>query len=387
MSESNRVNKLKEECLELFKLKSDFEEYENKAIEIAGKVRDFRLDHTIHPDQLRFLLVNPVKGKKLSDISYTEFHRSIEEYFRVKKTDFYFQISELSKFPNNYRLGYGVLLTFASLPKPIRIFAEELSKGKIAHEKRETERILKEIVKKIVIPSDPHIGYWLRIPTSAISYTKRSSQAFRFAEESLDILRIATPMTRIRLPQYAITLNADESKAFLDSPIEFNRCPYHPRKQKLIDRLSDICIKPSSPLERRIKDALHFYRIGDNYSPDHQKIFFYVAAIEHMIISGHMDLTFKFSQKGAILLAETRDERLDRFNKLKKLYQERSAIAHGEKTDYDFDMTTSAHHHVYDIITRMLELIESHGLQRVSPKEEKTGKSLDEYIDNILYSG
>lgn len=390
MSEASKIEELKKECLKLFKLRNDFERYENETIKIAEKVGDLKLDHTIDPTQLRFFLIQPIIGKKLLSISRKQFCNSIEDYFKIKKTDFYFQLSELRNFPNNYRLGYGVLLTFASLPKPVKTFARNLSEGKIVDNKPERQKILKMIVSKIVIPADPNIGHWLKISASAISYAIRLDQTFKFAEESLDILRIAIPTTRIHLPQYAIGLNADESKAFLaTASVKFNRCPYHPRKQKLIDRLSDICVKPSSQLEGRIKNALHFYRIGDNYSPDHQKLFFYVAAIEHMIISGKADLTYKFSEKGAILLANKLSRRLGQFEKLKELYKKRSAIAHGEKTDYDFSMTTSARHHVHNIIMRILYLIDTRGIQRVSPKnrKKKTGKSLDEYVEDIIYSG
>ena len=144
-------------------------------------------------------------------------------------------------------------------------------------------------------------------------------------------------------------------------------------------------------MEERIKNALHFYRIGDDHSPNYQKLFFYVAAIENMILGGNDRgvLRWKFSEKGAILLADNRKKRLDLAEELKKLYDERSNIAHGGKSDYNFVMTTSARRYVYNVIVRILNLIDTCGLQRVSPKnrKKKTGKSLDEYADNIIYSG
>lgn len=388
MREANKIELLKKGCLKLFKFKNDYKRYEKEAIKLAERVAKLKLNHTIDPTHLQFFLLVHVKNQ-LSSLSREQFDKLIEDFFKVTKTDYYFQLSELEAFPDNYRLGYGVLLTFGSLPQPVKAFAKSLAKGKIANEKPERERILKEIVKKIVIPPAPHIGYWLKITTSSVSYNIRFHNAFEFAEESLDILRIAKPAARVNLPQYAVGMNTNESNPFLaTAAVTFSRYPYAPGKQELIDRLNDICVKPSSELEEHIKNALHFYRIGDYHSPNHQKLFFYVAAIERLIISGKTDLTHKFSEKGAILLANNLKERLDLSKELKEHYNERSKIAHGGKTKYDFFMTTDSRRHVHNIIMKILHLIDTRGLQRVSPKKKKkTGRSLDEYLDNIIYSG
>jgi len=386
MSEASKLEKIKEECLKLFELRNDFKRYENETIKIAEKVDNLKLGNIIDPSQLRFFLIHPIKRKKLSDVSREQFHNSIEDYFKIKKTDYYFQLSELRNFPNNYQLGYGVLLNFASLPKPVKMYAKNLSEGKITDNKKEKQKILEMIISKIIIPADPNIGHWLKISTSAISYTIRTDNAFRCAEESLDILRIATPTARVRLPQYAI---ANEKKAFLTAiSIEFHKYFYHPRKQKLIDRLNNLCVKPSSKLEERIKNALHFCRIGDNHSPNYQRLFYYVAAIENMILGGNDRdvLRWKFSEKGAILLTNNRKERLDLAKELKKLYDERSNIAHGGKSDYHFFMTTSTRRYSCSIIMNILHLADTYGLQTVTQKN-KTGKSLDEYVNNIIYTG
>jgi hypothetical protein len=388
MRETNKIELLKKGCLQLFKFKNDYKKYEEEATKLAEKVSTLRLSHTIDPSHLLFFLLKLASKTQLSSLNREEFDKSIEDFFKVKKTDYYFQLSELEVFPDNYRLGYGVLLTFVSLPQSVKVFAENIAKGKIVNEKPERERLLTKIINKIVIPPDPHIGHWLKITTSSISYTIRFHNAFEFADESIDILRIATPTARVRLPQYAIGMNINENKAFLaTAAVTFSRYPYPPRKQKLIDRLNGICVKPSSDLEERIKNALHFYRIGDYHSPNHQKLFFYVAAIEHLIISGKTDLTHKFSEKGAILLANKVKERLDLAEELKDLYKKRSKIAHGGKTKYDFFMTTDCRRHAHHVILKLLHLIDTYNLKKVSPKKKKTGDSLDEHLEKIIYSG
>ena len=388
MSETDRIKRLKSECLKLFQFRSDHNRYKKEADKITKRVVNLRLNHMIDPTHLKFSLLIRI-GNKLSSLNREQFDKLIEDFFQVKKTDYYFQISELEKFPDNYQLGHGVLLTFDSLPQPVKAFAEKLSEGKIITVEPERERMLEEIFKKILVPSDPRVGHWLKISTHSISEVIRSHNASEFAEESLDILRIATPTSRVHLPQWAIGMNKGESKAFPKVTASFSRLPYAPRKDKLITRLNDVCVKPSSDLEERIKDALHFFRIGDNHSPNHQRLFYYVAAIEHLIISGITELTHKFRERGAILLADKVNRRLDRSDRLKELYEARSKIAHGEKSEYDFFLTVDARSYARNCILKILYLIDTCGLKRVSPKDKKkkTGNTLEEYLDNIIYSG
>ena len=92
--------------------------------------------------------------------------------------------------------------------------------------------------------------------------------------------------------------------------IEFSKYSYDVKDQALIDALSAICVKPSSDLEKRIKNAIQLYRIADNNSPNHHKLLFYIAAIENLILGAdNRDvLRWKFSEKGAILLSDKLQE-------------------------------------------------------------------------------
>lgn len=386
VNETDRIEKIKEACRKLFSLKDDFKKYEEEAIKIADKVHKSSLDHTIDPGQLRWFLINPVKQKKLSEIDRVEFNESIDEYLRVKKTDYYFQLAELRNFPDNYQLGHVLLLKFNSLPQPVKDLAKDLSRGKAARITSQT-RIWEEIFPKLLIPIDPKLGHWLKTSVSAVSSSISTDRGFESAENSLDILRIAISTARFHLPQYAIGLDSQTNKAFhVAKGIEFNKYTYNPKHQKLIDRLSSIYVKTPSELERRIQDAIHFLRIADNNSPDYQRLFFYVAAIERMILTSKPPLTHKFAERGAILLRHRRKKRLKMFRDLKKLYGKRSSIAHGRSPKYDFYMTTDARRYVRCIIKRLLYLIDTYQLKTVSKKEKKLDKSLTKYIRNIIYS-
>jgi hypothetical protein len=390
MNESKRVQELKQDSLNLFNMRDNFQEYESKAIEIANKVHDFKLEHIIDPGQLRFFLVNPVGGKKLSDIGSGEFRKSVEEYFKLKNIEYYFQLVQLGNFPSRYKLGHGTLLTFDLLPQLVKTCATNISKGKVSSIAPSIQKVWRQIIPLLAIPVNPRMGHWLRISVSAISSSTSLERAFEYAEESLDILRMAISTARFRLPQHAVAHNQKENKAFpVAKQVELSKYNYNPRHHNLIDRLNTVYIKGSSELESRIKNAIHFYRIGDNNSPDYQKLFFYVAAIENLILgSNDRDvLRWKFSEKGAILLSDNLKQRLDLSTELKRLYDARSSIAHGRMSDYDFLLATSSRSYLRRAIIRIMDLVDRHQLKTVTQNEKRPGQSLDEYLNNIIYTG
>jgi len=388
LTKDKKLESLRQECIKLFESKEDIQGYRSRVQELEDQITRLGLNSILEPTEFEFVLSIEI-GNKLPRLSRKEFVQKINDYLRIKRNTYFFQLTELEGFPETYGLGHGSLLSSKALPEPVRVFAEHLARGEIMESDPHMKRLLEEGISKIIIPSDPHVGHWLRIITSAVSSVILLHRAFELAEESIDILRIATPTTRILLPKYAIGLDTDKDKAFLAGTVEFARCPYHLRKQPLIDRLNEICANPSSDLEKRIKNALHFMRIGDIFSPDYQRIFYYVAAIENLVLgSNDRDvLRWKFSEKGSILLTHDVKRRIALSRRLRKLYDARSKIAHGEETEYDFHLTTESRNHLANLITKILFLIDSEGIGTVSPKARKRGSSLDEYLDNIIYMG
>lgn len=388
--EFTRVEKLKEDALRLFELKDDAKEYEKNARDIADKVHDLKLEHIIDSGELLFFLKNPVKEKKLSTMDEDEFQKAVDHYLKIKVVDFYFQISELSNFPTPYTLGFGLLLPFNQLPNQVQNCAQNLSKGIVPNTSKSFQKMWSQILKTLTIPADPKTGHWLKISVSGISSIKNLDRAFEHAEESLDILRMAVSTARFHLPRFAIAINLDTNRAYpVARGVEISRYPYNKRHQSIIDLLNSIYRNPSSELHNRIKNAIQLYRIADNNSPNHHKIFFYIAAIEHLILgSNDRDvLRWKLSEKGAILLSNNLGKRLSLTKELKKMYDNRSKIAHGGEADYDFFLTTSSRYHMRKIVMELMNLIKTQGLKTITKKGNKPRQSLDEYLDDIIYSG
>lgn len=98
-------------------------------------------------------------------------------------------------------------------------------------------------------------------------------------------------------------------------------------------------------------------------------------------------LRWKFSEKGAILLEKSVRDRINRSKELKDLYDKRSMIAHGGKSEYDFHATLDAERCFYNIFMKIMKLTESNGLKRLSKKNTIDEESLDGFIEKIIYSG
>jgi len=386
MNEDKRIDMLKNECYDLYKFKGNPVGYEKAVIELEQRVTELELNHVVEPLQLSFLLLSQIEPL-LSDSAI--FKKGVDRIFKVKKTSFFFQLPELVGFPDNYQLGHGKLRDFDSLPAAVRDLAVGLIKGRVGKVRTEQERVQTVYLQEMSVPRNPNAGCWLEMRKSGISSFIVFERALQAAEESLDILRILRPHIRITLPQYAISRNSDERKAsFEPLKIELYRYHFDQEEQKSIDRLSNLVINPRSDLEKRILNALHFYRIGRNFSPEDQELFYYVAAIENLVI-GKDDrdvLRWKIPEKAAFLLEGDLSRRLEVVAKLRNLYDARSTIAHGSMSHVEPRNVQLAREYLIRIITEVLELIDKRDLKSVSPIATKNS-SLDEYIDQIKYSG
>jgi hypothetical protein len=387
MGEDKQIDRLKKECYKLYKFKDDPAEYEKAAYDLEKKVTALRLNHIVEPLELSYSLLLNISSFPASP---TEFEKRVDKLLEIKKMSFFFQLPQLVGFPDNYHLGHGKLRKFDSLPAMVRDFATGLTNGKVGKVRTEEERIQTVFLHEMQIPRNPHVGCWLEIKKSGIGSFMVCEKALQAAEESLDILRVLRSHIRISLPQYAISKNSDERKVSFNA-LKIELYDYHfdqqdQQEQKSIDRLNKLVARPRSELEKRVLNAFHFYRIGRNFSPEDQELFYYVAAIENLIIGkDDRDLGWKFSERAAFLLEDDLIGRLEVVGKLRGLYRQRSAIAHGGIFHGKTSTTQMARDYLVRIIEKILELIDKRGLKGLSSK--KKDDSLDEYIDGIKYSG
>ena len=79
--------------------------------------------------------------------------------------------------------------------------------------------------------------------------------------------------------------------------------------------------------------ALHRFSVGASRRTNADKLVDFVIALESVLLSGIKsgELSFRFRLNGAFYLSSRAQERLDIYNRLKKLYELRSALVHGAK--------------------------------------------------------
>ena len=379
-----KLTQLRKECEALFDLKDKPDDYWKEATRIMEYIVHNGLADILNPDYFGSLFI--FKRDRLGDMDRKSFTKFIEDNLRIKEIRYFFQVPELVGFPESYQLGHGKLISFEVLPEPVKEFARSLARREITHPKPHVERILKEEVKRMIIPDDPGMGCWLEIPVLSVRVS--IEQLFKLAEESLDILRIVVPTSKIDSLRYSIGLD-EQNNAFLVTTIKWHKYHYsviEQHNEEEIRRLNKICVKPTTDLEKRVKDALLFFRIGENSSSKHQELFYYAAGIERLILTSQPPLTHKFRERGAIILGNNLDERQKISEEMKKIYTKRSEIAHGASTEYDYSLTFTCKFYLSRIISKITNLIETAGLKTVKTPKVKKNTSLQEYVEKTIYS-
>lgn len=383
-----RLEKIKKEFIKLYDLKYDKKKYDMTIDELCDKLKKLNMPDLIDPFHVKFLFRIQI-GNKIARTTHEEFIKFVEDSFKNVESIYYFHKPELYEFPNYMSLGHGRLINYDSLPFEVNELANKIFSGESPFKDSLIAKAFVWHLHDNIAISDPNKGSWLEIKTSSISYNIRYKKAFEKAEESLDVLRLVETPYRLNSIQYAIVFNEYEKSAFPASvPLSGIRYDYDQTIKESISRYSSICVNPKNDIENRIKNSLYFKRIGDNFAPDHLRIFYYVAAIEKLILGTEdRDARWKFSQKGAILLDNDSIRRQKISKELKDMYDLRSGIAHGGKSEYDFSKTIGARNYLHSIIRKLVYLIDKEKIEKVSRDSKKEGVSLDEYIDKIIFSG
>ena len=388
MNEMDRIVLIKKDFLKLYELKEDKIKYDTKIEELCNDIENLKLPHLIDPVHIKFLFIVEM-GNMISNISFEEFRDFVDNSFKKVESAFYFHKPELFGFPNNIFLGHGKLINYESLPLEVKIFSNKIFSREYCFKDPLVIKAFGLYLQDNIAISDPKKGSWLEIKTSSITFDIRHKNAFEKAEESLDVLRIIKSPYKLNTIQYAIVLNEDEKDAFPTSiGLSGLRYEYDQDIQKAISIFSNICLNPKNDVENRLKNALYFKRIGDNFAPDHFKIFFYIAGIENLILGGDDRdvLRWKFAQKGAILLDKNSERRHEISRELKEMYDLRSKIAHGGKSEYDYFKTIRAKDYLHNMIVIIINLLNKEKIKVISRDGKRKNASLDEYVDKIIFS-
>ena len=327
------------------------------------------------------------KGEDIKE----QFYSSVEKVFSIKQYFFYFHSSKLNNFPEGYKLGYGKLINWSSLPEEVKNVCHrmiELNQNPIPFiDDKAWKRLSLE--NKLIFNS-PRKGQWLEIEIEDIYGPFIRRESCRKAESSMDILRLILHSDSLKPFSYAVCYDpAPNNKAWIEANISFiSAIDYlgdikergHDEK---ISRLNKLVEKPKK-LENRIREALNYLRIGEYISEEQNKIFYYAAGIEKLILDNESALSYKFSLRGAFVLGMDSKQRRMIFNDFKNIYKKRNKIAHGDIVDYDFYLTIKAHGYLKNTIFKLLKLIDDYGIQYIDHKDQKN--TLVNYIEQKIFS-
>lgn len=147
-------------------------------------------------------------------------------------------------------------------------------------------------------------------------------------------------------PSTLYHVNADLSSELIDLAKEF---------PKLFQCLPD-------KSQRRFRLAMERYIDADS-NPQYG-IVDLVIAFESLLLPGiNSELKFRLAQRTALLIGKNPTDRINIFNMMKKVYNERSRIAHGEKpnknTNNDSDLLQTAREYLRKVLLSMLRRTES----------------------------
>ena len=90
----------------------------------------------------------------------------------------------------------------------------------------------------------------------------------------------------IHCPRIAINFDGKKANPVIYE-IQASRFDYEKNVDDFVEQLNEIYKNPKDKIDHNIKNAIHFFRIGDNFAPKYQELFYYVAAMEHLLLGRH----------------------------------------------------------------------------------------------------
>jgi len=360
-----KLEAYKKKFNQLYEIFNDRNKYIQKLDKLMDELqRDKKLGSKIDISYIRLVFESYIPNLVKGEVIEEQFYSSVEKVFSIKQYFYHFHSSKLNNFPECYKLGYGVLKNWDSLPEEVknecnRVMVLNQSPYPVIDD--ETWKRLSAENKLIFNP--PHKGQWLEIQIEGVFGPNMQNEAFRQAELSMDVLRLVLSSGMLEPFSYTVIYDPKSHNVNIGGKISFTGgVDYFGDVKERgydenINRLNKLVEKPSK-IEKRIIQALNFLRIGDYIAEDQNRIFYYAAGIEKMILDNEPEIKHKFSLRGSFLLGNTSKERRMIFNDLKNIYSKRNKIAHGSIIEYDRRLTWKSNRYLKNIILQLLKIID-----------------------------
>ena len=332
--------------------------------------------------------------------SSDDLRAKFNEFLKLKVYDFYFELGRTSRFYIGYQIGQGRLMPYSKLPIGIQTHFVAMASDDV--------------------PSRNYSDdiWFIHFTVKSLGQHKSIEKAIQAVKQSISIFRLTYlytsdpyfPEAIISPLRYVGTIG----NQILGVGYDFGGLMFHRSESydMMISELSELVNKiDKNEIESRIINALEFFGMIENTTPLRIKFLLVIFALEGLLLSGddkEYSLRKKLPEKIAFLILESANwdsvihyidisvdtsmintiakARASIVSKLEKIYDRRSAIAHGGVKDmsiYDFDFGSKV---LRSVISKLIQL----NRQGIAYVKKKGGlfdaKSLDGYLEGIKYS-
>jgi hypothetical protein len=328
--------------------------------------------------------------------------------------NFYFSIGRLYGFMTGFEIGTGSIYQFKDLPKEIKHSFSGLLDGTKKNKNFVMTKGVEDLQKR---------ERFLHIKVESIGSNKAKENALFQLKSIINILKFVYSWQSSYFPEYIYSpfefcVIDSKYRIPIVNPInKFDIPPPIIRAASFDSKVSELTVIVKkidrNEIEKRILNALDIFGMIDASTPLHIRFMLCIISLEGLLLGeDNRDyLRWKLAEKVAFLLGDVSewfefaynisdkntitedfkkeklaDSRIRLNNEVIKLYDKRSAFAHGGKgKEITFDDYRKACLILRLLVDKLLEL-RKEGITHLSKKNDKDAGYLDEYIAGVKYS-
>lgn len=301
-----------------------------------------------------------------------------KELLIPKSYEFFFLLKYLYNFPDNYKLGFGSLRHFATLPSAIHsYFIEKWARNfKARHPQSDVSAYLKREQDAILFT----------VSLLAHGHEKAIQKAKELASESMHILRIFYGRD-FQPDEYAFLVNGNISSGGIEESLGVVSI-YQDNLDALSNQLSAIFVANTpDDLNKRLRNAARLSGLAIEANRPEVSFTLLTTALEALLMTeGDRDyLRLKIAEKTAFLLENDPHERAMLFEVVKDAYDRRSDFVH-QNQNYTPVMWTEVIQ-LWDLFSRVLRRLlglSKNGYTQIQKKKGK--KTIDALVDELKFN-
>lgn len=308
----------------------------------------------------------------------------VNSFFDITPNDcVYVPLEEIDGFPSGYKIGTCTIITSEELPQSIKDVINISEKHLV-----EPNYLSDEV---------PLPKYWIYTKLDSVGQMKQKEETYYKIDEALSILRIASVGNGSYCPLFIRRYYIYNSKTCRHKTTVFDTHSFFPYWDGLNDKITiytELFYKENkSTIENTIINALKIFSLHVNATSVDIEFNLVMFALEGLLLTENDKdyLGKRLSEKVAFLTEkQSRERRKEIYHTMKAMYSKRSNFVHQKKKPKKEDKITS-----YDLVfireifllcVEEILSLEKNGTITKLGKDKDDDKSLDYYIENLIFS-